>query len=164
MITRSKNWFVIVFSYLEVILFLKRWKFCRFLYLKRLFHLFNQFNFLIPSYFITKEWKHQFPKCLICEMRNVLFFIRITFFKFNNLPYLFLCFLYVCETRLGIRKASTWKIPTHQTPPWKIPTRKISTQKISAWNIPINVFNYSHPSFLNFLIFHYCQRHHWYFT
>ena len=139
-------------------------KFCRFLYLKRLFHLFNQFNFLIPSYFITKEWKHQFPKCLICEMRNVLFFIRITFFKFNNLPYLFLCFLYVCETRLGIRKASTWKIPTHQTPPWKIPTRKISTQKISAWNILINVFNYSHPSFLNFLIFHYCQRHHWYFT
>ena len=135
-------------------------KFCRFLYLKRLFHLFNQFNFLIPSYFITKEWKHQFPKCLIiCEMRNVLFFIRITFSKFNNLPYLFLCFLYVCETRLGIRKASSCKIPTHQTPPWKV-----STQKISTWNIPTNVFNYSHPSFLNFLICHYCQRHHWYFT
>ena len=164
MITRSKNWFVIVFSYLEVILFLKRWEnFADFFIWRDYFISSTSLTFSFLLILLRKNENTNFQNVLSVKWEMFCFSLELLFLNLT------ICLIYFFAFCMYARLVwVSGKLPPGKFPPIKLPLGKFPPGKFPPRKSPPGIFP---PMFLNiptgvfyfFVFFYFCHRHHWYY-
>ena len=132
MITRSKNWFVIVFSYLEVILFLKRWEnFADFFIWRDYFISSTSLTFSFLLILLRKNENTNFQNVLSVKWEMFCFSLELLFLNLT------ICLIYFFAFCMYARLVwVSGKLPPGKFPPIKLPLGKFPPRKFPPGIFP----------------------------